>query len=240
MSRDMERDAKIRRALDRLLEFRSDVREVDPAKVDLLQLERRLREVLEAVGRECIAEVLERADTPAPVIEFGGQRWGNRRESPHQYTSCFGDVEVVRGIYSRSGGGKVVVPLDLRLGIVERRYTPQIARVMTHAIAVMTSSDAAAFLQETGVAMVSRSTLHRVPQALAARYELERESLEAALREQDEVPEGATVVQASIDGVMVPQRRGTREEKRPEERASGAAAARTPLRRTSRRSASKR
>jgi hypothetical protein len=215
----MERERKIQRALQKLNEFRSDVRESDAAELDLLKLERQLREVLEAVGRECIAEILERADTRVPIIEVDGERWGNRRESRYEYTSSFGDVEVVRSIYSRAGGGRVVVPLDRRLGIVERRYTPQLARVMTHAVAVMTSSEAEQFLLEAGVAMVSRSTLHRVPQAIAARYEINRQSLEAALREEDEIPEGATVVQVALDGVMVPQdgehvkRRGRRSER---------------------------
>jgi hypothetical protein len=81
-----------------------------------------------------------------PVIEVDGEWWGNRHESRYEYTSSFGDVEVVRSIYSRADGGRAVVPLDRRLGIVERRYTPQLARVMTHAVAVMTSSEAEQFL----------------------------------------------------------------------------------------------
>lgn len=65
----MERERKIPRALQKLTEFRSDVRESDAAELDLLKLERQLREVLEAVGRECIAEILERADTRVPIID---------------------------------------------------------------------------------------------------------------------------------------------------------------------------
>jgi hypothetical protein len=42
-----------------------------------------------------------------------------------------------------------------------------------------------------GIAMVSRSTLRRVPQAVAARYEVNRDALDAVLREEDEIPEGA-------------------------------------------------
>jgi len=190
------------RAVD---EFRSELGETDPSEIDLLESERRLREIIETIGRACMGEVLERADTKAPIIEYQGERWGNRRESPSTYTSTFGDDEIVRSIYSRGGGGKIAVPLDLRLGIVERRYTPRMARVMTRAIAVMTSEEAEGLLAETGVAMVSRSTLHRMPQAVAVRYETNRETIEKALRESDEVPDAAAVVQVSEDGVMVPQ-----------------------------------
>jgi hypothetical protein len=106
-----------------------------------------------------------------------------------------------------------LVPLDLRLGIIERRYTPALARVLARATALMTSQEAEGLLREVGLAMVSRSTLHRVPQAVAARYETRRELLEQALREGDSVPDSATVVQVSLDGVMVPQE-GEREKPR--------------------------
>jgi hypothetical protein len=117
----------------------------------------------------------------------------------------FGEVKVLRSTYSPGGGGKVAIPIDLRLGIVERRYTPKVARILTHAIAVMTSQEAEGLLKEVGLAAVSRSTLHRLPQAVAARHEERRDAINQALRETDAVPENAAVVQASMDGVMVPQ-----------------------------------
>lgn len=201
----MTREQEIRKALRAIDEFRHDLRETQPGEIDLLQIERQLREALNAVGRQCMAEVLERADTKVPVIEYQGKQWGNRRETPGTYTSSFGDSEVMRSTYQQGGGGKVVVPLDLRLGIVERRYTPQVARLLSRATALMPSEEAEGWLQEAGVAMVSRSTLDRIPKAVAARYERNREAIERAIREEDEVPDGAIVVQVSHDGVMVPQ-----------------------------------
>jgi hypothetical protein len=202
----MAQDDKDRsRALRKLDEFRREVLETPPDEVNADDLERRLQELLNEVGRAYMGDVLRRADTKAPTVEHGGQRWGNRRESPGTYCTRFGDVEVVRSIYSRGGGGPVLVPLDKRLGIVERRYTPATARLLTRVIAVMTSWEAEGVLEEAGVAQVSRSTLDRLPKAVAARYEKDREVIEESIREQDAVPEGATVVQASLDGVMVPQ-----------------------------------
>jgi len=52
---------------------------------------------------------------------------------------------------------------------------------------------------------MSSSTFHRVSRAVAARYEAKRPVIEAAIREQDVIPEAAVTVQAGIDGVMVPQ-----------------------------------
>ena len=94
--------------------------------------------------------------------------------------------------------------MELRLGIVEKRYTPQVARVLTRAIALMTEEEAEGFLAEAGVASVSKSTLHRVPLAVAARYEQRRQEINDELRESEQVPDAAVAVQISMDGVMVP------------------------------------
>jgi hypothetical protein len=152
-----------------------------------------------------MAEVLKRADTDAPEVEIDGVRWGNRRVQRGTYSTMFGTVEIERSAYQRSGRGRIAVPLELRLGMVEGRYTPKMARVLTRGLAVMTEVDAAAFLEELGTAKASSSTIGRVPSALAARYETRREVIEVAMRERDVVPDAAVTVQVGMDGVMVPQ-----------------------------------
>jgi hypothetical protein len=190
------------RAID---EFRREVADTAPGDLDCQALEYKLRERLEAVGCEVMREVLERADTKSPRVTINGREWGNRRESKGTYVTMFGEVVVPRSIYSQAGGGPVAVALDLRLGIHEGRYTPQMARVLDHAAALMPEADAEGFLARLGTAMVSKSTLHRVPRAIGARYETRRAQILEELRESDEVPDAAVTVQAALDGVMVPQ-----------------------------------
>jgi hypothetical protein len=190
------------RAID---EFRREVAETAPDELDCRALERELRKRLEAVGCEVMREVLQRADTSAPRVSINGKLWGNRRESNGTYVTTFGQVTLSRSIYSQAGGGPVAVALDLRLGIHEGRYTPQMARVLDRAVALMPDEDSEGFLEELGTAMVSKSTLHRVPRAIGARYESRRAQIQEELRESDEVPDAAVTVQASLDGVMVPQ-----------------------------------
>jgi len=190
------------RAID---EFRREVAKTAPDDLDCGKLERTLHETLNAVGCAVMKEVLERADTKAAQITIDGKDWGNRRESKGAYSSTFGEIVLPRSIYSQPGGGRVAVPLDLRLGIHEGRYTPQMARVLMRASALMPEVEAEGFLKEVGVAMVSKSTLHRVPRLIAARYETRRAQIQEALRESDEVPDAAVTMQVALDGVMVPQ-----------------------------------
>ncbi len=201
----MSTERQIKRAMRALDEVRREVAELSPEEVDCDEVERQLQDVLNGVGRACMQEVFEHADTKTPEVECRGERWGNRRESPGTYETRFGQITISRSIYSRGGGGPVLVPLELRLGLVEGRYTPGVAGILTRVKALMTTKEAAALLQDVGVAQVSESTLDRLPKAVAARYEQQREQINAAIREAEVVPDAATVVQVSLDGVMVPQ-----------------------------------
>jgi hypothetical protein len=176
-----------------------------PDGLDLVAIENDVRALVEARGKELMAEALKQADTDAPEITVNGARWGNRRIQRGEYQTVFGVVALDRSVYQQSGRGPIAVPLELRLGIVERRYTPKMARILTRAIAITTEHEAADFLSELGTAVVSSSTLSRVPRSIAARYEGRREIVEAHLRERDIMPDDAVTVQIGLDGVMVPQ-----------------------------------
>ncbi len=187
-----------------IFEFRNKTANLRGRPIDLAAKERQVQELLHGLGREMMVGVFEKADETAPEILINGARWGNRRTSVDTYTTIFGDITVERSIYQQAGKGRCAVPMDLRLGIVEGRYTPLMTRVMTRAMSSMPEREAHQLLDEAGVAKVSESTLHRIPRAMAARYEQQRAVIEPAVREQDRVPEGAVTVQAALDGVMVP------------------------------------
>ena len=193
------------KALRSLDNFRQDLEELAPEEIDCAELEGQVQALVREIGRACMEEVLAAADTDAPMIEVGGRKLGNRRISPGTYATLFGEVVVERSIYSPGGGGRVAVPLDMRLGMVEGRYTPLLAGLMAKAIAYVPSHEAEDLLNSAGIGPISRSTLHRVPQAMSARYEERRDSINDALREASTIPEGAATVQVGIDGVMVPQ-----------------------------------
>lgn len=186
-------------------EFRSEVALRSGEDIDLRAEERRIQELANGWGRETMASLMKRADTDSSEVEIEGQRWGNRRVHPGEYQTLFGAVTVERSVYQQSGRGRVAIPMDLRLGIVEGMYTPRMARIATRAIALMPEEEAAGFLGEVGTATLSNSTLGRLPRAIGARYELNRPVISAAVRALDVIPEQTATVQASLDGVMVPQ-----------------------------------
>ena len=188
-----------------MAEFRREVTSTGAEGIDLLAIERRVQELANAWGRAAVAEAMKRADTEAPEVTINGERWGNRRVQKGTYATCFGEVEVERSVYQRSGRGRVAIPMDLRLGIVESAYTPRLARILSKAVGLMPEAEAEDFLKEVGVGSVSVSTLHRIPRAMAARHETRRSEIEAAIRERDSIPAKTVTIQVGLDGVMVPQ-----------------------------------
>ena len=186
-------------------ELKAELLDRPRESLDLFDIERSIQEHLGAMGRELIAAAMKRADSDAPEVEIDGASWGARGITPGAYCTLFGWVTVERSVYQQAGRGRVAVPMDLRLGIVERAYTPRVARIVTRATAVMTDEEAAALLEEIGTATVSKSTISRVPRAMAARYEQRRPVIEASLRSQESIPSEAVTVQVGLDGVMVPQ-----------------------------------
>src|ERR1700679_290482 len=186
-------------------DFRREVSSRSGEDIDLKLEEGRIQELSKAWAREAMAELMKRADTDSSEVEIDGQRWGNRRLHKGEYQTVFGPVTVERSVYQQSGRGRVAIPMDLRLGIVEGMYTPRMARIASRAIALMAEEDAAGFLSKVGTPPLSNSTLGRLPQAIAARYELNRPVIAAAVRSQDAIPDGTVTVQVGLDGVMVPQ-----------------------------------
>lgn len=188
----------------RVEEFLTDLAETDPNELDAVELEGASMSIVMALGLGLMKEVFRRADESVAEVVVSGERWGNRKESPGTYTVKFGTFKLNRSGYQQSGRGKVMFPLDLRLGVVQGRYSPAMARLMAWTIAEMPAEHGEAYLKEVGVGTVSSSTLHRIPQDMSAVYEQEREEIEAVVRGEWRTPEGTHTIQVGMDGVMVP------------------------------------
>jgi hypothetical protein len=195
---------RIMERIGRLVEgFLAELGDTATNDLDCLALEESAMSVVCALGVSLMTEVLRRADEQAPEVLANGTLWGNRAVSKGTYTTKFGDVVLERSGYQRSGRGRVLFPLDLRLGIVEGRYTPGMARLMARTIALMPAEEGEGYLDEVGVGRVSQSTLHRIPQDMSAIYERDRTVIEQVIRGESRVPAGARTVQVGMDGVMV-------------------------------------
>lgn len=144
------------RALDELRE--KLLRGRPPDGIDLMAVEWQIREAVEAVGLELFAEVLRRADTELPEVSINGVSQGRGRGTCY---STFGAVELERtptdrstdGASSRPRRGALLSAPRDRDGDGDRDAAPRGSRGP---------------VGDGGVARVSVSTLHRIPQMVMA------------------------------------------------------------------------
>lgn len=169
-----------------------------------LQVERQVQELANEFGRGLMREAFEVANTTSSEVTVCGETWGFQRVYMGTYETTFGEVSVARSTYQQKGKGRALIALDLRLGIVEGRYTPLVSRIANRALGSMPTHEGEALLKEIGVCVLSRSTLHRLPQAMLARVRDDMDGIEERMRATDAIPAEACTVQVAMDGVMVP------------------------------------
>ena len=143
---------------------------------------------------ECMVteEALARHDVDLPVVFIDGEMHRRACRCAQSYLTAAGPVSVTRTLYRAQRGQRAVAALERRVGIVEGYWTPLAARHGAMLVSHLTPRDAEEVLATLGHMQPSKSSLDRLPKALSARWEAQRETLEATVREASvEVPHAA-------------------------------------------------
>ena len=204
-------------AMERLGQFiRERQMQWEDGTPDFESFEHELHEHIMAIEREFLKEDLARYDVTAKQVEVEGVEYRYTLTSSETYLSAAGHITVTRNLYRPSGrGSKSICPLELRAGIVGGQWTPRAARQAAYVMAHLTPGNSEALFNEMGSMRPSRSSLDRLPKGLSPHWEAHRCAWETALRTQETVPEEATVVAISVDGVTVRMKnsgRGTKQD----------------------------
>lgn len=173
---------------------------------EFYEFEKTLHERLLEAEREIVADVMSASDVEADAIEIEGRIHRRVLRSRQTYMTACGEVEVERWLYKNRADptAHALAALDLRLGIIEGFWTQRAAQQAAWVVTQMTPKAAEKLFEQVGNMAPSKSSLDRLPKALAERWEAEREKYEHVLREAIAVPEGASTVAVSIDGVLAP------------------------------------
>ena len=204
-------------ALARVRRFLEDRRvRRDDKPESFAEFEKSLHAKVMEVEREILAEEMARADIDVSAIVVDGVTYRRVVRCCETYVTAAGPVRIERTLYKdrTDEAGRSISPMDLRLGIVEQRWTPVAAQQAAWVVSQMTPETAEELFKRVGNMTPSKSSLDRLPKALSARWEEDREHFEQALRNGDVIPEHAKVVAVSLDGVLAPMKDGGAKEKR--------------------------
>lgn len=167
---------------------------------DFERFEQELHKHIMAVERALLTEELARHDVTAAEIEVGGDVYRPALTASGTYLSTAGPITVTRNLYRPSGrGSKSICPLELRVGIIRGYWTPRAARQGAFVMAHLTPGDSESLFAELGCMQPSRASLDRLPKELSAHWEKQRPAWEAALRAQEPVSLGASIIDLSVD-----------------------------------------
>ena len=179
-----------------------------PCPAAFEEVERRVRESVNALGREVLGSWIESLDDGAERVERAGQSWFRVAATPKTIMSTLGPVRYRRARYRHGVGGRSFVPVDESLGLVNDYLTRPAARLGLMMMGHGTAREAEGFFSEIGAMTPSASTLQRLAQSMYERWEgLEPQALES-IRNTDDIPPEAVSASISLDGVMVALRAG--------------------------------
>lgn len=173
---------------------------------EFYEFEKSLHQRLLEAEREIVADVMGASDVDADAIEIDGRVHRRVLRSQQTYMTACGEVQVERWLYKDRADptAHALAALDLRLGIVEGFWTQRAAEQASWVVTQMTPQRAEELFERVGNMDPSKSSIDRLPRALGERWEAEREKYEHVLREAIVVPDGATSIAVSIDGVLAP------------------------------------
>lgn len=170
------------------------------------EFERDLHARLMEIERDVVAAEMAKLDVDAPAVVIAGKVHRRVLRQTQTYLTAAGDVVVERTLYKdrADAAGRCVSPMELTLGVVGDFWTPRAAQQALWVVTQMTPGKAAELFDRLGGMTPSKTTLDQLPKRVAARWEGDRDRLEAALRGGLVVPDGAVSITVSLDGVLAP------------------------------------
>jgi hypothetical protein len=157
------------------------------------------------------AELQAVADGHAHRLLIDGVPYERHQDGSATYHSLCGPLPVGRATYRKLGerNGPTVVPLELAAGLIENA-TPALAYRVALGYAQGPGRHAEEQIHADHRAPPSRSTLERMAKEIGTRVKTTAPRIEALVRQEEELPEGAHAISAGLDRTSVPM-----EEERP-------------------------
>ncbi len=202
-------------AQTKLTNFLTDLRNSKEPVENLEEFEQALHKLFAAAEAEVVGEQIARFDIDLPFVTVNGVLHHQVLRCEDTYFTSAGPTRAMRSLYStRKDGSKTISPMELQAGIIEGRWTPHAARQAAWVVAHLTPGEGEELFEQFGGLTPSKSSLDRLPKKLSRRWEQQREQFEQELRSEESVPDEAVSIAVSLDGVMVPMKKGMRKDKR--------------------------
>src|SRR5512143_693116 len=165
----------------------------------MLETEEAIQGVLIAAGCLESQEALRYFDSDGSPLQIGPEIWRTTGQQPKLYQTPYGEVELWRHVYQRSGGGATYCPLEREARLVITS-TPRFAKQVSSKLTQGAARDVQRDLAENPARPVAVSYLQRLSEAIGTVVQAKETEWEYALPE-PEVPIASVVV--GLDGTCM-------------------------------------
>ena len=162
-----------------------------------------LTQALGAAGVAGYRAFLEAFETPAPVMEVGGQRFRFKHVSPKEFLTPFGPMVLARRLYQNAGDTESHVPLDAAWGMEGHYMAPAVREAVLYACAHLTPEETAAVLGKCGLCHPQPTAIKHALEQVGAALREHKEALDARLRAAERAPQETVTLVGSLDGTTV-------------------------------------
>ena len=195
-----------------------DVREADLTPKSFQSLVSCLKASVNEAGLKAFVGIVSKFEESGDIVEHDGQRHRFKQASDKEWLTAFGVARIARHYYQPDAGGKGIVPLDMRCGMVDRFATPDVEELMALAASNLVPKEVATILGKALPHGPSATAVQHVISTVGGFAETHDEQIEAVMNaEAPLTPEGDVCV-ISWDGVNVPLREPGVKTGRPQER----------------------
>ena len=187
--------------------IQASLAEAKTQKVDFKILEQQTVSGFMDVAAKLLGLMLEEYDIDSDFVTFEGRQY--KKSSTHSiaYFTSAGKVPVKRTNYRCTSAlsKHLITPMNLNAGIVNNNWTPQAAKIACIATAEMTPYSAARLFKSLGAMAPSKSSLDRLPKRMLEKIKAVEDSVVQAAIEDDQcLPQETAKVVVSLDGVHIP------------------------------------
>jgi len=201
-----------------LTEFGETRNEVGLSAQGATHMTRVLSNALRAAGQAGLRTFLESHEESSETVDLHGQRYRYKFDSTKLFHTSFGVMELSRRLYQPDQGGESFVPLDAAWGMEGEYATPEVREACLFGLGLNTSEEVEAMLKKCALFHPSASTIKRMATDMKAWLEEHKDTVDAAIREQEPVPAEVDILVGSLDGVNVLLAEPGKKKGRPTER----------------------
>lgn len=158
---------------------------------------------LAEAGKRTFQVYLESKETQQDIVTARGETFRFKYSTKKDIHTLWGKMQFHRRVYQNASDTKTFVPLDYAWGMEDQIMTIEVREAIAFSCAHVTPEETCELLKKSALFHPHPTQMKRCLKAIAARVGEDRPAMDARIRAQENAPEQARMLVASMDGANV-------------------------------------